>query len=173
MSHPVELRLDRLATPVGNALLVVDRADRLLALDFEDYETRMRRLLRAHHGEVTLREAPAPAPLREALGRYFAGELGAVREVAWTTGGTAFQRSVWEALVRIPPGTTRSYGELARDLGVPGAARAVGWANGSNPIAIVIPCHRVIGANGRLTGYAGGVHRKQWLLRHEGVIARH
>ncbi len=132
----------------------------------------MRRLLRLHYGEVSLTDGAALTAVRDSLQRYFAGELAAVRDIDWATGGTDFQRSVWHALVAIPHGQTRGYGELARGLGVPQAARAVGWANGSNPIAIVVPCHRVIGASGKLTGYAGGLQRKEWLLRHEGVQLR-
>jgi O-6-methylguanine DNA methyltransferase len=85
-------------------------------------------------------------------------------------GGTDFERSVWAELRCIPLGTTISYGELAKRIGNPNAMRAVGLANGKNPIAIVVPCHRVIGANGSMTGYGGGIHRKEWLLRHEGAL---
>ena len=106
------------------------------------------------------------------LERYFAGDLGALASVRVDPGGTVFQRRVWSALRQLPPGRTASYGDLARAVGAAGAARAVGAANGSNPVAIVIPCHRVIGADGGLTGYAGGVERKQWLLRHEGSRPR-
>jgi methylated-DNA-[protein]-cysteine S-methyltransferase len=164
-----QLLLDRIATPIGTALLVCDEAGILRALDFDDYRSRLLRLLRVHYGNMPLAEAAAPAELRSSLQRYFEGQLDALRGIAWATAGTAFQRSVWRALVAIAPGHTMSYGELARSLGLPDAARAVGWANGSNPIAVVVPCHRVIGANGKLTGYAGGLHRKDWLLRHEGA----
>ncbi|MBL6750347.1 MAG: methylated-DNA--[protein]-cysteine S-methyltransferase [Nevskia sp.] len=109
------------------------------------------------------------APARAELRAYFAGEL---REFAvpYALAGTPFQRRVWSELARIPYGTTISYGELARRLGDPKASRAVGLANGRNPVSIVVPCHRVIGADGSLTGYGGGIERKQWLLRHEGVL---
>lgn len=107
--------------------------------------------------------------MSRALRDYFAGDFLALRAIEYATGGTEFQRGVWAALVAIPRGETRSYGQLALAVGAPGAARAVGWANGSNPIAIVVPCHRVVGAGGKLTGYAGGLHRKEWLLRHEGA----
>jgi len=106
------------------------------------------------------------AELIALLERYFAGRPVEF-DVPVHLGGTDFQRRVWTALRRIPHGETISYGELARRLGTPGASRAVGLANGRNPIAIVIPCHRVIGADGRLTGYGGGLRRKAWLLRHE------
>jgi methylated-DNA-[protein]-cysteine S-methyltransferase len=167
--RPARLLLDRIATPIGTALLVCDEAGILRALDFDDYRSRMQRLLRVHYGSMPLLEAAAPAEIRSKLLRYFEGQLDALRGIAWATAGTAFQRSVWNALVGIAPGHTMSYGELARSLAMPDAARAVGWANGSNPIAIVVPCHRVIGTSGKLTGYAGGLHRKDWLLRHEGA----
>ncbi len=86
------------------------------------------------------------------------------------TGGTEFQRRVWAELRAIPPGSTRTYGELAARLGGPNASRAVGLANSQNPLSIVVPCHRLVGSDGSLTGYAGGLARKQWLLRHEGAI---
>jgi methylated-DNA-[protein]-cysteine S-methyltransferase len=168
-THPDRLQLDRFATPVGTALLVTDEDGVLRALDFADYEARMLRLLRLHYGNLRLTDGAAPAQLRASLQHYFDGELDALRGIVWATSGTPFQRAVWSALVEIPAGETRAYGELARALGQPAAARAVGWANGSNPVAIVVPCHRVIGASGKLTGYAGGLHRKQWLLQHEGA----
>jgi methylated-DNA-[protein]-cysteine S-methyltransferase len=102
----------------------------------------------------------------EQLEQYFAGELTAFK-LPLSPQGTPFQRKVWDALVRIPFATTLSYGELASQIGVPGAARAVGQANGSNPLAVIVPCHRVIGSNGRLTGYGGGEERKRWLLNFE------
>lgn len=168
--QPHELRLDTLVTPIGDALLVTDEDGVLRALDFADYEHRMQRLLRIHYGARTLLPGRAPQPLREALQRYFEGELQALGGITWGTAGTEFQRSVWRALTCIAVGVTTTYGELARALGVPKAARAVGLANGSNPVGIVIPCHRVIGADGSLTGYGGGLHRKEWLLRHEGAL---
>jgi methylated-DNA-[protein]-cysteine S-methyltransferase len=102
---------------------------------------------------------------------YFAGDLSAIERLAVVTGGTDFQREVWAALRRIPAGRTLSYGALATQLGRPKAVRAVGLANGANPIGIVVPCHRVIGADGSLTGYGGGLERKRWLLAHEGAEA--
>lgn len=114
--------------------------------------------------------SPRPSALGAALEQleaYFAGSLTCF-DLPLAAGGTPFQQSVWAALLRIPFGQTRSYGRIAADLGVPGSARAVGLANGRNPIAIVVPCHRVIGADGSLTGYAGGLECKRWLLAHEG-----
>jgi len=102
----------------------------------------------------------------EQLEQYFAGERS-IFQLPLSPEGTPFQRKVWDALVRIPFATTLSYGELACRIGLPGAARAVGQANGSNPLAVIVPCHRVIGSNGRLTGYGGGKERKRWLLNFE------
>jgi methylated-DNA-[protein]-cysteine S-methyltransferase len=164
--------LDRLQTPIGIALLVTDADGALRALDWEDYETRLRQLLRLHYGVVVLRDAPAPDELKIALKKYFAGDLDSLKTINWRVAGTPFQRKVWTALCTIPVGTTTSYGALAAQLGMPQAVRAVGHANGSNPISVVVPCHRVIGANGSLTGYGGGLERKQWLLRHEGVVVK-
>jgi O-6-methylguanine DNA methyltransferase len=163
----MRLTVDAYHSPLGEILLVVDRDGALRALDFADYEQRLQRLLRLHYGTYQLDPAPAPLAMINALAAYFAGDLDAISKLRVATGGTPFQREVWAALRRIPAGRTTSYGELAAELGHRGASRAVGLANGSNPIAIVVPCHRVIGANGALTGYAGGLPRKRWLLEHE------
>ena len=163
----MDLLFDRMATDIGTLLLVCDESGTLRALDFADYEDRMRTLLRRHYGAFTLMAGDAPAAIRTAITAYLSGDHAALNDIPVATAGTAFQRSVWAALRRIPAGETRSYGALAAMLGKPGASRAVGLANGSNPIGIVVPCHRVIGANGTLTGYAGGVDRKRWLLAHE------
>lgn len=167
---PTQLYLARLATPLGTALLVTDEQHIVRAFDFADYETRMMRLLRLHYGSMPLGPGTAPQTLTHRITRYFAGELTALETVRRATAGTAFQRRVWAALCDIPAGTTLSYGALAERIGQPGAARAVGLANGANPIAVIVPCHRVIGANGALTGYGGGLERKQWLLAHEGAV---
>jgi methylated-DNA-[protein]-cysteine S-methyltransferase len=169
-SQPAHLQFDRLATPIGEALLVTDREGVLRALDFADHEQRMHRLLRIHYGGISVRQGFVPQPLRHRLQRYFEGDLVAIEGIEWRTAGTEFQRSVWQALTTIGVGTTTTYGALARALGMPRAARAVGLANGSNPVGIIVPCHRVIGADGALVGYGGGLHRKQWLLRHEGAL---
>jgi O-6-methylguanine DNA methyltransferase len=145
----------------------MDEAGMLRALDYADYEPRMRRLLRLHYGDVTLQDGDAPEPITAALTAYFAGDLIALNDIPTATGGTDFQRDVWKGLRTIPAGETLSYGQLAARIGRAGASRAVGAANGANPIAIVVPCHRVIGAAGALTGYAGGLAHKQWLLDHE------
>ena len=161
--------LDRLATPIGVALLVTDAEGALRAFDWDDYEHRMRELLRLHYGAVDLREQAAPAAMKAALSDYFAGDLAQLSSVAWRIAGTPFQQKVWTALAQIPVGTTLSYGTLAARIDMPKAIRAVGHANGSNPISVVLPCHRLIGADGSLVKYGGGLERKRWLLRHEGV----
>jgi methylated-DNA-[protein]-cysteine S-methyltransferase len=168
-TDPEILHLDRLKTPIGIALLVTDSDGVLRALDWEDYEPRMRELLRLQCGAVELKNGRAPAPMRTALSSYFKGDLDRLGEIEWRVGGTPFQRKVWNALPGIPAGSTLSYGALAAKLGSPRAMRAVGHANGANPISVVVPCHRLIGANGSLVKYGGGLERKQWLLRHEGV----
>jgi methylated-DNA-[protein]-cysteine S-methyltransferase len=171
-SRPAALFLERIPTPIGAALVVADEAGALRAFDFEDYEPRMRTLMRRHYRDLTLVEGRAPAAVRDAMGRYFEGELDALDDLAWRTNGTVFQRRVWSALTTIPAGETLSYKGLAERIGSPTAMRAVGLANGANPVAVVVPCHRVIGADGGLTGYGGGLPRKAWLLRHEGARFR-
>lgn len=166
----MRLQLDRVPSPIGTMLVVFDDETQLRALDFDDYEPRMNRLLHRHYGAFDLTPGHAPPAITKPLAAYFDGELGAVEAIPVATGGTAFQRRIWAALRRIPARVTISYGELAATIGAPGASRAVGLANGANPVAIVVPCHRVIGANGSLTGYGGGLHRKHWLLAHEGAI---
>lgn len=166
------LTLDRLSTPIGIALLVTDADGVLCALDWEDYAERMQQLLRQQHGPVALEEGRAPRQMREALEAYFRGDLDRLDSIEWRLAGTPFQRKVWTALPKIKAGTTMSYGALAAKLGAPRAMRAVGHANGANPISVVIPCHRLIGADGSLVKYGGGLKRKQWLLAHEGAIAR-
>jgi methylated-DNA-[protein]-cysteine S-methyltransferase len=159
--------LDRCPSPIGVMLLVSDTDGHLRALDFEEYEQRMHRLLRLQSGDFTTEAGSTPYAVKQALTAYFTGEIDALNAVSIRTGGTEFQRQVWRALRELPAGATTSYGRLAATIGHPKASRAVGMANGSNPIALVVPCHRVIGANGSLTGYGGGLPRKQWLIQHE------
>src|SRR5246127_2108933 len=167
------LYADRLESTIGTLLLIHDREGHVRALKFHDFESRMRRLLRLHYGaegnDFAMEDRAAPTPIRRAMGDYFLGDLRAIDSIPVTTGGTSFQREVWAALRTIPTGTTLSYGALARQLGRPKSVRAVGLANAANPVAIVVPCHRVIGTDGSLTGYGGGIHRKRWLLIHEGI----
>jgi methylated-DNA-[protein]-cysteine S-methyltransferase len=169
---PERLRLDRLATPIGEALIVTDEAGSLRALDWADCESRMGHLLRLHYGSIVPEQGAAPRNIKCPLQSYFEGELGCLGAIAWRTAGTPFQRTVWTALTTIAPGATLSYGALAARLGCPKSVRAVGLANGTNPISVVVPCHRVIGADGSLTGYGGGIERKRWLLNHEGAAFR-
>jgi methylated-DNA-[protein]-cysteine S-methyltransferase len=165
--QPETLTLDRVATPTGEVLLITDAEGAVRALDFAGYEERMMRLLGRHWPKASLVEGRAPAVVRAAVEAYFSGDVGVLDGLQVRTNGTEFQRSVWAALRAIPHGETRTYGQLAAAIGKPKAVRAAGLANGQNPIAVIVPCHRVIGANGTLTGYAGGLERKQWLLAHE------
>lgn len=163
------IRVHTVDSPIG-PLTLADRAGRLCVLHFgADTAELDATFERWYPGEPRARqELPEHARM---LQRYFAGETGVIDTVAVELNGTAFQKKVWTALRRIPSGITISYSELARRIGEPAAIRAVGAANGANPVALIVPCHRVIGANGSLTGYGGGLERKQWLLAHEGVAA--
>jgi methylated-DNA-[protein]-cysteine S-methyltransferase len=164
-----ELQLDALDSPIGTVLIVVDD-ERLCALDFADCEQRMMTLLQRRYGPVHLVQTTNPAGFSSRIHAYFAGDYQSLDNIPISIGGTDFQQQVWTALRTIRPGTTISYRELAAKLEKPTAYRAVGAANSLNPIGIVLPCHRVIGADTSLTGYAGGLDRKQWLLQHEGVL---
>ncbi|MBH3213607.1 methylated-DNA--[protein]-cysteine S-methyltransferase [Serratia marcescens] len=166
--------IDRTATPVGELVLIADEQGRLRAIDWTDHEARLMKLLNTHYraDRFTLREQRDPSGLTAAMQRYFAGELSIIDRLPVMTAGTEFQRTVWQQLRQIPCGEILTYGQLAQRIGRPTASRAVGMANGSNPISIVVPCHRVIGSQGALTGYAGGVQRKQWLLQHEGYLPK-
>jgi methylated-DNA-[protein]-cysteine S-methyltransferase len=170
--QPETFGFDRLPTPIGTALLVSDADGVLRALDWEGYEPRMKDLLRLQYGAVILKDARAPKDIRAALTGYFKGDLGCLNRIRWRVAGTPFQRKVWTALAKIPSGTTMSYGALAAQLDMPRAVRALGHANGSNPISVVVPCHRLIGADGSLVKYGGGLERKRWLLEHEGVVVK-
>lgn len=166
--------IDRMRTPIGELVLIGDTQGRMRALDWTDHEERLMKLLNSHYRaeRFTLQQQANPGGLSEIMQRYFAGELAVINSVPVMTAGTEFQRSIWQQLRQIPCGEIITYGELAKRIGRPTASRAVGMANGSNPISIVVPCHRVIGSQGALTGYAGGVQRKQWLLKHEGFLPR-
>lgn len=167
---PETLTLDRVPTPIGTALVVTDEAGVLRAFNWTDYEPAMRTWIARRYPEARLVEGTGP--LRATLDAYFSGRTNAFDDIAWEGAGTAFQRKVWETLCSIPAGETWTYAQLAEKIGRPTAVRAVGLANGSNPVALVVPCHRVIGSNGSLTGYGGGLHRKRWLLEHEGASFR-
>ena len=160
---------DSFATPIGQLIYVCDQEGALRMVDWSDHEARALRLLNIHYGKggYALTKQRDPFGLTTRLAAYFAGDIWVIDDIPTATAGTTFQREVRRALRIIPAGHTISYGELAGRIGRPSAVRAVGLANGSNPISIVVPCHRVIGANGSLTGYGGGLHRKEWLLAHE------
>jgi methylated-DNA-[protein]-cysteine S-methyltransferase len=172
MSDVLELWIDRIDTPIGEMILIADRDGNLRATDWTNHEPRMHNFLRRHYGKegFTLTPTRNSGGLPLAIRNYFAGDLTAIDNLPVKTNGTPFQRQVWQTLREIPPGTTISYGDLAKRIGRSAAVRAVGLANGSNPIGVIVPCHRVIGSNGSLTGYGGGMERKRWLLEHEGAM---
>jgi methylated-DNA-[protein]-cysteine S-methyltransferase len=150
-------------------LIVSDPESRLRAIGWKDCEARMHHLLRLHYGEkgYRLEAADSPKDSLRAINDYFAGQICAIDRLAVATAGTSFQERVWRELRTIRGGTTSTYRAIAERIDRPRAVRAVGLANGRNPVGIVIPCHRVIGSNGMLTGYGGGIDRKRWLLDHE------
>ena len=166
-SETVELWTDTIHSEIGPIVMVMDSVG-LCALEFGGGEERMKTALSRRFGSFVLHrgdELGVGARIED----YLAGDLHALDEIKVNPGGTAFQQTVWNALREIPAGTTQTYAQLAASIGRPSAPRAVGLANGQNPVSIVIPCHRLIGSNGALTGYAGGLERKRWLLRHEGA----
>jgi len=147
-------------SPLGPLTLVVDDDGALCGVYLDDQR---------HRPDVAALGVPDDSVAPDAvaqLAEYFAGSRR-VFDLALAPRGTDFQRRVWAGLAAIPHGETRTYGELAAALGAPGASRAVGAATGRNPLSIVVPCHRLVGAGGALTGYAGGTDRKRWLLAHE------
>lgn len=174
MHSVLHLLMDRIDTPLGELFVVADQDGNLCSTAWTDYESNLPPSLEVHYGKngFTIQSARDPSGLTEAIARYFAGDLAAIDALPVRTAGTPFQREVWRALREIPCGTTISYAKLARQIGRPNAVRAVGLANGSNPVGIVVPCHRVIGSDGSLTGYGGGIERKRWLLRHEHALPR-
>jgi methylated-DNA-[protein]-cysteine S-methyltransferase len=171
MAEALDFLIDRIATPIGELIIIADRDGNLRTVDWTDHDARMKQLLDRYYGKgsYTLTPKRDPGGFSSAMRRYFKGDIGVLPDLPVATTGTPFQNSVWLALRKIEGGTTISYAELARRIDKPRAVRAAGLANGQNPISIVVPCHRVIGSNGSLTGYGGGLERKQWLLEHEGV----
>ncbi len=165
----LQLLMDRIETPIGEMVIVADHDGNLRATFWTDRKAHLNEALQRQYGEngFTLEAVCNPHGLTHAVGRYFAGELTVIDIWPVKTAGTAFQREVWRALREIRCGTTLSYAKLAARIGRPHAVRAVGLANGSNPVGVVVPCHRVIGSDGSLTGYGGGIERKRWLLEHE------
>jgi methylated-DNA-[protein]-cysteine S-methyltransferase len=172
MAESLRLFIDRTATPIGELVLVADAEGRLHAVDWQEFEERLGRMLGRSYGATlgSLERRRNPGGLTQALDAYFAGALAAIDKLPVAATGTPFQRKVWQALRAIPCGTTLAYGALARRIDAPKAVRAVGLANGANPVSIVVPCHRVIGSDNSLTGYGGGLARKRWLLAHEGAL---
>jgi methylated-DNA-[protein]-cysteine S-methyltransferase len=165
----MRLDLATIPSPVGELTLAA-RDRRLCLLHFGGDSADVRRTLGRWYRDQPIEHDPDPAGAATALGRYFGGDLTALDSIEVELNGTPFQRRVWEALRAVRAGTTCSYANLARAVNAASAVRAVGAANGANPVALVVPCHRVIGTNGSLTGYGGGLDRKRWLLRHEGVL---
>lgn len=159
-------------SPIGRILLAFDNFV-LCALEFADFKDRFDDFLRRQYAGEVPTSGGAPLDVARRISAYFEGEVGALDAIPVTMKGTDFQRRVWNALREIPPGTTISYARLATRIGRPRSVRAVGAANGANPISLVVPCHRVIGTNGELTGYGGGLARKAWLIRHEAGAVRH
>lgn len=161
-----QLIFDHITTDVGTIITVFDQGI-LCALDFTDCEERCFRILSKYYPGHILEQRSDPFGFRLLMDRYMAGDFSAFKDVDVRLKGTEFQKSVWRALRGIPAGKTISYGDLAKKIGRPKAVRALGHANSLNPVALVLPCHRVIGRDGSLTGYAGGLDRKKWLLEHE------
>jgi methylated-DNA-[protein]-cysteine S-methyltransferase len=163
------VRTAHVDSPIGPlGLAATDRG--LCMLSFDATPRTLARAIAERFEEAEIAGDPSLDGAVEALRRYLDGDLRAIDRVRVDAGGTPFQQKVWTALRRIPVGTTMGYGELARRIDAPGAARAVGLANGRNPVAIVVPCHRVVAHNGTLHGYGGGLRRKEWLLQHEGAL---
>ncbi len=161
------LALSEVQSPIGT-LYVVEGDTGVCALGFEDDRATTLAGLRTRFGTAP-RAVEHPTPGARSLQAYLDGDLDALDNVRVDTHGTPFQQRVWAALRTVRRGRTATYGQIAQALGQPTATRAVGLANARNPVAIVVPCHRIVGANGTLTGYAGGLDRKRWLLRHEGI----
>ncbi|MFI5180973.1 MAG: methylated-DNA--[protein]-cysteine S-methyltransferase [Thermoanaerobaculia bacterium] len=166
---PVLLQVTEIPSPPG-PIVFACRGEALCALCFKEYWPVLIRELKRRFGSFDIRPDPDGGEPGRALRRYFKGNFDALDDVRVHTAGTPFQERVWANLRKIPAGRTLSYAELAKSIGRPSAVRAVGGANGRNPVSIVVPCHRVIAADGTLGGYGGGLERKRWLLVHEGAI---
>jgi methylated-DNA-[protein]-cysteine S-methyltransferase len=163
------IQLESVGSPIGD-LLVATLGDAVCAIAFEGSEADTERHLGRRYGEFATVHGRVPSPVRTALERYFDGDMAAFDCIEVAARGTAFQEQVWGALQKIPARRTVSYADIAHRIERPTATRAVGLANGQNPVPIMIPCHRVIGRDGSLTGFGGGLERKAWLLRHEGAL---
>lgn len=177
MSPPstLSLTLSWLDSPIGPLALATDAQDRLRGVSFAGERTdALVRAMRREYPAAAFVDGEAPAGIAREISAYFAGDLAALTRIPWSldgaTTGDGFQARVWRALAAAPAGQTMSYGEMARRAGEPGAAQAAGVALNRNPIPLVLPCHRVIGADGAMVGFGGGLERKTWLLRHEGAL---
>ena len=165
------LEIARVDSPVGPLTLAAHEG-RVCALSFGRAGETASVVRRWYPDETVVTESRDPGGTVTALTRYFDGDLDALDALAIELHGTAFQQRVWQQLRTVSAGRTASYADIARAIGAPAAVRAVGAANGSNPVALIVPCHRIIGSNGRLTGYGGGLDRKRWLLDHEARASR-
>jgi len=154
-------------TPIGE-LEIMTKSGAIILCEFSDRQKRITAHLAKHYNGDEIVNISAPAPIKTAFDMYFKGELHALEKLPIAPLGSAHQLKAWKYLQTIPAGTTQSYGTMAKNID--SHARAVGSANGRNAIALTVPCHRIIGADGSLTGYAGGIERKKWLLKHEGAI---
>mgnify|MGYP001815825841 CR=1 FL=1 len=161
-----ELEVTTMESPVG-PLTVGARSGRLCMVAFASDAGAVTERLERHVGPLEQTAGEDPGGGVSALRRYFDGDLAAFDELDVGPIGTDFQRTVWAALRSVPVGETTSYGEIAASIDSPGAVRAVGSANGANPIVVIVPCHRVVRSDGSLGGYGGGLDRKRWLLAHE------
>lgn len=171
MGAPDRLILSSVDSPIGPLAFACDAAGTVRGVSFGEGLTRA--MAREYPGAATDR-GEAPAAVAGALSAYFGGDVKALTRIAWSLDGAAgeagFQARVWRALAQVPVGTTLSYGEMARRAGEPGAAQAAGVALNRNPIPLILACHRVVGADGAMVGFGGGLERKTWLLRHEGAL---
>jgi methylated-DNA-[protein]-cysteine S-methyltransferase len=163
------IRLSTLASPIG-PLTIAAHDDRVCLLHFGEAGTEVRRTLSRWYPSEPVADHPDPAGAAGALRSYFDGNLDVLDHIRVELNGTSFQQQVWDALRSVRAGTTAAYADIARAVSAPRAVRAVGAANGANPVAVIVPCHRIVGSDGSLTGYGGGLDRKRWLLRHEGCL---
>ena len=165
------IQIATIDSPIGK-LTTAAHGRRVCLVHFGPASAAVKASLKSWYPDEKIEAAPDPGGTVSVLRRYFEGDLDSLDEIEVDLHGTSFQRGGWTALRSVKPGTTLSYAQLAGRVGAPSAVRAVGAANGANPVAVVLPCHRIIGSNGSLTGYGGGLDRKRWLLDHEGVNRR-
>ena len=164
----MRIEIATIESPLGK-LTAAAHGPRVCLVHFGPASTSVRSSLQSWYPDAEIAATANPGGVVDVLRRYFEGDLESLDGIEVELNGTSFQKNVWLALRSVRAGTTMSYSQLAKQVGSPAAVRAVGAANGANPVAVVLPCHRIIGSNGSLTGYGGGLHRKRWLLDHEGV----